>query len=232
MEKIFGIALVGLMVLAMLSSLPGTVNADKCVPIDETKLNDDEKKPFPLVKKYAEEQGVSPALLMAIIKQESSFDPNKAGDGGLAIGYMQVHWDAAYDAGYRSSRDTFEDYSEESKNLAREDWPTDGFDTDTNIKYGCGYLKICYDKHKDSSVYNNPFKNAVSAYREGWPHGPDKENEWYVNPVFQNYEIYGECPGDQWCEEGECVPEASTLVLFAVGLLSLVGYLGFRRKED
>ena len=93
-------------------------------------------------------------------------------------------------------------------------------------------LLTLMQKHKDSSVYNNPFKNAVSAYREGWPHGPDKENEWYVNPVFQNYEIYGECPEDQWCEEGECVPEASTLVLFAVGLLSLVGYLGFRRKED
>jgi len=39
------------------------------------------------------------------------------------------------------------------------------------------------------------------------------------------------CPPDQWCEEGECVPEASTLVLFSIGLLSLAGYLGLRRKE-
>ena len=35
-----------------------------------------------------------------------------------------------------------------------------------------------------------------------------------------------------WCEEGECVPEASTLVLLATGLLFLAGYLGLRRKEN
>ncbi len=35
-----------------------------------------------------------------------------------------------------------------------------------------------------------------------------------------------------WCEEGECVPEASTLVLFAVGLVSLAGYICLRRKEN
>ena len=34
-----------------------------------------------------------------------------------------------------------------------------------------------------------------------------------------------------WCEEGECVPEASTLVLFGVGLLCLAGYLRLKRKE-
>ena len=45
------------------------------------------------------------------------------------------------------------------------------------------------------------------------------------------------CYGGQWhsgwdCEGGECVPEASTLVLLATGLLFLVGYLGLRRKEN
>ena len=47
----------------------------------------------------------------------------------------------------------------------------------------------------------------------------------------------GECgrkcpPENPICEEGECVPEASTLVLFAVGLICLAGYLGLRRKEE
>ena len=41
-----------------------------------------------------------------------------------------------------------------------------------------------------------------------------------------------ECPPDMWCEEGECVPEASTLVLFAVGLLGLVGYFRLRRNKN
>lgn len=39
------------------------------------------------------------------------------------------------------------------------------------------------------------------------------------------------CPEDQWCEEGECVPEASTSVLFAVGLLFLTGYIGLKRRK-
>lgn len=152
--------------------------------IDETKLGGDEKNALPYVQKYAEEQRVSPALLMAITKQESNFDPNAIGDGGLAIGYMQLHWDAAYDAGYRSARGDSTDY-------AREDWPTDGLDPHTNIKYGCAYLKICYDKHKDSSIYGDPLKNAISAYNLGWPHGPDKTNEnSYVNPILQSYENY------------------------------------------
>ena len=42
-----------------------------------------------------------------------------------------------------------------------------------------------------------------------------------------------DCPPENpICEDGECVPEASTLVLFAVGLLSLAGYLRLRRKEN
>ena len=152
--------------------------------IDETKLAAEEKSALPYVQKCAEEQRVSPALLMAMIKQESNFDPNAIGDAGLAIGYMQLHWDAAYDAGYRSTRGDSTDY-------AREDWPTDGLDPSANIKYGCAYLKICYDKHKDSSVYSDPLKNAVSAYNLGWPHGPDKSNEnSYVNPILQSYESY------------------------------------------
>ena len=152
--------------------------------IDRTKLSDSEKNALSHVQKYAKEQMVSPALLMAIIKQESNFDSNAIGDGGLAIGYMQLHWDAAYDAGYRSARGDSTDY-------AREDWPTDGLDPDTNIKYGCGYLKICYDMHKDSPVYDDSLKNAISAYNLGCTHGPDKSNEnSYVKPILGYYEEY------------------------------------------
>jgi len=160
----------------------------KCV-IDETKLNPDEKKALPHVQKYAKEQKVSPALLMAIIKKESSFNPNAIGDGGLAIGYMQLHWDAAYDAGYRSARGGATE--DEKKTYAREDWPTDGLDPDTNIKYGCGYLKIVYNQWGSSSVYDDSLKNAISAYNLGRTHGPDRSNEnSYVNPVLGYYEEY------------------------------------------
>ena len=40
-----------------------------------------------------------------------------------------------------------------------------------------------------------------------------------------------ECPPDMWCEDSECVPEASTLVLFATGLLCLAGYVGLKRRK-
>jgi hypothetical protein len=40
-----------------------------------------------------------------------------------------------------------------------------------------------------------------------------------------------ECPPDMWCEDSECVPEASTLVLFAVGLLCLTGYIGLKKRK-
>ena len=39
------------------------------------------------------------------------------------------------------------------------------------------------------------------------------------------------CPPGQWCEEGECVPEASTLILFAIGLLFLTGYVRLKRRK-
>ena len=40
-----------------------------------------------------------------------------------------------------------------------------------------------------------------------------------------------ECPPGMWCEDSECVPEASTLILFAVGLLFLTGYIGLKRRK-
>jgi|LGVF01.1.fsa_nt_gb cell wall-associated NlpC family hydrolase len=157
--------------------------------IDTAKLSDDENAAYPYVQKYAEERHISPALLMAMAKQESGFDPNAVGDGGLAIGYMQIHWDAAYDAGYRSARGGA---TEDQKKLyAKEDWPTDGSNPDTNIKYGSGYLKIVYDQWKDSSVYNDPVKNAISAYNKGQTHGPDLSNQaTYVSPILTYYGNY------------------------------------------
>ena len=160
--------------------------------LNENELLAEEKKEEVLqnVMKYANTYKISAALIMAIIRQESDFNSGAIGDGGLAIGYMQLHWDAAYDAGYRSSRDTFEDYSEESKNLAREDWPTDGLDPETNIKYGCGYLKVVYNKHGNSPIYDyNPLKNTISAYNLGITQGSNLSNKMC-------YVLGGRCNGE------------------------------------
>ena len=203
--KIFGIALVLVMVGAMLGGLGELVNtalADDSSSISEdpfdyqgeyvidaTRLTPKEQTALPHVQKFTSEYAISPALILAITKQESNFDPNAIGDGGLAIGYMQLHWDAAYDAGYRSARGGATE--DEKKTYAREDWPTDGLDSDTNMKYGCGYLKIVYNQWGSSSVYGDSLKNAISAYNLGMTQGPDRSNEnTYVNPVLGYYEDY------------------------------------------
>jgi len=58
--------------------------------LDSSQLSEQEKAALLYVEKYANEYGISPALIMAIIKQESTFNPNAIGDNGKAIGYMQV----------------------------------------------------------------------------------------------------------------------------------------------
>jgi Transglycosylase SLT domain len=161
--------------------------------LNESQLDNAEKEAIVHVQKYAEQFSISPALIMAIIRQESNFDPNAIGDDGLSIGYMQVLWAAAYDVGYRSSRDEFPDLSQESKDLAKEDWPTDGLDKDTNVQYGTGYMNICYNQYKDDPVYGDPLKSTVSCYNLGRTTGPSMRNEiTYVNPVVEFYNDFSD----------------------------------------
>ena len=161
--------------------------------LDESQLDNAEKEAIVHVQKYAEQFSISPALIMAIIRQESNFDPNAIGDDGLSIGYMQVYWAAAYDVGYRSSRDELPDFSQESKDLAKEDWSIDGLDKDTNIQYGTGYMNICYNQYKDDPVYGDPLKSTVSCYNLGRTTGPSMRNETtYVNPVVEFYNDFSD----------------------------------------
>ncbi len=143
-----------------------------------------EKAALYYIQKYAVKEKVSPALVMAIVKKESKFNSFDVRDGGLSIGYMHLHWDTAYAAGYRSIRG-------DSKIYAKEDWPTDGINPDTNIKYGIGYLKMVYSEYKDSLIYKDPLKNTLSAYNLGLALDPDKSNEEsYVIPVLGYYGSY------------------------------------------
>lgn len=161
--------------------------------LDESQLTNAEKEAIVYAQKYAEQFNISPALIMAIIQQESSFNPDAIGDAGLAIGYMQLHWDAAYDAGYKSSRDTFPDLSQESKDLAREDWPLDGIDRDTNVRYGTGYIDICHNQYRNDPTYGDPLKNTISCYNLGRTTGPSISNEsTYVNPVIGFYNDFND----------------------------------------
>jgi hypothetical protein len=141
--------------------------------LDESKLrSEDEKRALPYVLKWATEYNVSPALLMAIIRQESDFDRKKVGDVELtypAYGYMQVRWPAAKDAGYLGTP---------------EQWKTDGLDPDKNIMYGAKHLKERYKKFPP--YYATDLENALSAYQGGYPRS---DNEWYVNQVIHGRDL-------------------------------------------
>src|SRR5439155_1589417 len=78
------------------------------------------------------------------------------------------------------------------KEIAKEDWPTDGLDGDTNIRYGVSYIDLCYSQHGSSSVYGgDPLKNIISCYNLGRSSGPSRQNESnYVNPVVGYYDNY------------------------------------------
>jgi len=147
--------------------------------LDESKLRSEEKRALPYVMKWATVYKVSPALLMAVIRQESDFDANKVGDVELehpAYGYMQVRWPAAEEAGYGGTP---------------EQWKTDGLNPDKNIMYGAKYLKERYKKFEP--YYATDLENALSAYNGGFPR-PD--NEEYVNQVIQGrYVIDGKRRG-------------------------------------
>ncbi len=168
---------------------------DQCI-LDETKLNSNEKAALIFVKIYASQLNIS-------------LDPKAIGDGGLAIGYMQLHWNAAYDAGYRSSRG-------DSTVLAKEDWPTDGLDGDTNIRYGVSYIDLCYSQHGSSSVYGgDPLKNIISCYNLGRSSGPSRQNESnYVNPVVGYYDNY----------KNKYISLLSSCHLYSVGLAVPSGF--------
>jgi len=142
--------------------------------LDESKLRPEEKRALPYVMKWATQYNINPALLMAMIRQESNFNPKAVGDIELtysAYGYMQVRWPASSDAGYKGSP---------------EQWKIDGLNPDTNIRYGARYLKLQYEKFQSDPVYaSEPFKNAISAYNAGHP---TKVNEMYVKRVIEGRE--------------------------------------------
>jgi len=112
---------------------------------------------------------ISPALVLAVIRQESNFDPQDESES-LANGLMQVKYIAAKDAGYP--------YDEEQ-------WLIEGKNPETNIKYGVSYLRLIHERKlaqkEDASL------ESVLEYYYG-----KEDYEQYVSEVkFGRDEING-----------------------------------------
>lgn len=96
------------------------------------------------VQKYASEYNLDEALIYAVIKAESDFQDNAVSPSG-ALGLMQMiprtaEWIAS---------EFGEEYDKEKMFLP-----------ETNIKYGCFYLRYLFDKFKNQDV-------VVCAYNAG-----------------------------------------------------------------
>lgn len=138
------------------------------------------------VEKYSEEYGVDPELVYAVIKTESSFNPD-------AVSY------AAAEGLTQIIPETFDwlkmKLGEENKNLSL-------FDPETSIKYGAYFLSWLIDEYENTDT-------AIAAYHagvgnvNGWledesvsPDGktlseiPIPETAHYVKKVNKAFNIY------------------------------------------
>jgi hypothetical protein len=144
----------------------GSVNAipisdkfDDIIIAEELRLSPKPSEPKPLTEREIIEQDVKdvsvkyniePELIMSMIEQESSFDPNCK--TGVCVGLMQIN------PKYHSDR-------------AEQLGVTNLYDIHGNILVGVDYLAELISKHKDKTLalmcYNMDHKTAKRIYSRG-----------------------------------------------------------------
>jgi soluble lytic murein transglycosylase len=98
-----------------------------------------------LVRAHARNYRLAPALLAAVIYQESKFRADARSSSG-AIGLMQLLPDTARGIAIRTGGTRFR--------------TEDLYDPDINVRYGCWYLRHLLDKYRDEGT-------ALAAYNAG-----------------------------------------------------------------
>ncbi len=140
------------------------------------------KKYNAYVEAYAEQYELPPHLVYAVIRAESAFDSGAVSSAG-AVGLMQL------------MPDTFRWLSDEmlGEQLA------DGMirDPETNIRYGCYYLRRLYDRYGD-------WGTALAAYNAG----PTRVDRWLEDPAMtdENGALIPESIPDPFGETRHYVP--------------------------
>ncbi len=146
-----------------------------------------------VVGKVSRQTGVDPALIYAVMKQESLFDPLAVSRSG-AMGLMQLLDSTAR---WKAKRVNFE--------------LRDPFDPEANIYLGSAYLRYLLDMWKGDLVKTLASYNAGQGRVSRWRDYDDrflfiemipyKETRNYVKKVLRNYYIYSlmlreSCPQD------------------------------------
>ena len=98
-----------------------------------------------IVRGHAENYRLEPALVAAVIYQESKFDADARSDSG-AIGLMQLLPETAEGIATRTGGSRFE--------------PNDLLDPEINVRYGSWYLRHLLDKYRSTET-------ALAAYNGG-----------------------------------------------------------------
>jgi soluble lytic murein transglycosylase len=130
------------------------------------------------VRVHARENGLDPALLAAVIYQESKFDAGAESNSG-AIGLMQLTPSTAHGIAVRTGGSRFQ--------------TADLLDPEINIRYGSWYLANLFRKYRDErlvlAAYNAGQGNVDRWRAEGRPIA-FSETRAYVDRVERLKRVY------------------------------------------
>lgn len=130
------------------------------------------------VRVHARENGLDPALLAAVIYQESKFDAGAESNSG-AIGLMQLTPSTAHGIAVRTGGSRFQ--------------TADLLDPEINIRYGSWYLANLFRKYRDErlvlAAYNAGQGNVDRWQAEGKPIA-FAETRAYVSRVEHLKQVY------------------------------------------
>jgi len=167
------------------------VAAGAFLVIDETSPPWYERIRYPLryqaiVRGHAQNYGVDPALLAAVIYQESKFDAEAKSSSG-AVGLMQLTPETAKGIAIRTGGSAFR--------------VSDLRNPEINVRYGCWYLRHLYRKYGEwrlvLAAYNAGQGNVDRWLREERGTIPFAETRHYVDRVEDLRAIYR----DAWRSE-------------------------------
>ena len=138
-----------------------------------------------IVRGHARNYGVDPALLAAVIYQESKFDASARSDSG-AIGLMQLTPETAQGIATRTGGSAFA--------------TSDLVDPEINVRYGAWYLRHLFQKYGDERLVlaaYNAGQGNVDRWRRDGSGIQFPETRAYVDRVEKLKGIYREAYGEE-----------------------------------
>ena len=131
-----------------------------------------------IVRGHARTYGIDPALLAAVIYQESKFDPTARSSSG-AVGLMQLTPTTAEGIAIRTGGRAFR--------------TSDLTTPEINVRYGCWYLRDLFQKYKQERLVLAAY-NAGQGNVDRWLHAHEgiqfPETRAYVSRVESLQGVY------------------------------------------